>query len=59
MSQLLVIALVVVYLGGAWKFWAGFSKTNFESSRLQLTLFWPVLLFNRSYRRNFNRALKG
>jgi hypothetical protein len=59
MSTLLVIALTGIYIGGAIKFWNGFNRTNFSQNRLGLTVAWPFLLFNRSYRQNFNRALKG
>lgn len=58
MSLLTFLALVI-YIGGAWKFWTGFNRTNFNQNRLMLTLFWPVMLFNASYRQNFRRALKG
>ncbi|MGB3491180.1 MAG: hypothetical protein WBA57_00525 [Elainellaceae cyanobacterium] len=60
MGSLFTIVLIVVYSGGVWKFLSGFNKTNFENGRLPLALLWPVLLLtNRSYRQNFNRALKG
>ncbi len=58
MSTLLVLALIV-YAGGVYRFWAGFRRTNFSQGKLYLSLLWPVLMFNRSYRQNFNRALKG
>ncbi|HIK39194.1 hypothetical protein HPC62_16785 [Thermoleptolyngbya sichuanensis A183] len=58
MSLFTFLALVI-YIGGAWKFWTGFNRTNFNQNRLMLTLFWPVMLFNASYRQNFRRALKG
>ncbi len=48
-----------IYVGGAIKFWTGFDRTNFSQGRLYLTALWPVLLANKSYRQNFNRALKG
>lgn len=57
--NLLITILVIVYLGGGVKFWTGFKRTNFDQGRLYLTLLWPVLLTNKSYRENFNRALKG
>ncbi len=61
--ELISFGLIVVYGGGAWKFWKGFHRTNFSQSfptRLSLSLLWPVLLVaNKSYRRNFNKALKG
>lgn len=59
MSTLIVILLAGVYAGGIWKFLKGFRRTNFNGGRVYLALLWPVLLFNRSYRQNFNRALKG
>jgi uncharacterized membrane protein YecN with MAPEG domain len=51
--------LGVIYVVGGVKFWGGWRSTNFESNRLGLTVFWPILLINRSYRQNFVRALKG
>ena len=63
MSQLISIILLVVYVGGVWKFWKGFNRTNFNSglvNKLFLSSLWPVLLIaNKSYRRNFQKALKG
>ncbi|MEB3887465.1 hypothetical protein [Lyngbya sp. CCY1209] len=63
MNPLIPIALLIVYVGGVWKFWSGFNRTNFEKSfgnRVTLSLLWPVLLIaNRSYRQNFTKALKG
>jgi len=62
MGKLIVIALLVAYVGGVWKFWTGFEKTNFERSlptRIGLSLLWPVLLVNKSFRKNFTKALKG
>ncbi|AFZ04115.1 hypothetical protein [Calothrix sp. PCC 6303] len=63
MSSLIVVILVGLYGAGAWKFWQGFERTNFQRSllnRLSLSLLWPVLLVaNKSYRRNFRKALKG
>lgn len=57
------IALLIglgVYFWGASKFWTGFSRTNFTSNRLILTALWPALaIANRSYRQNFQKALKG
>ncbi len=57
--SILGFLLLVVYAGGAIKFWSGFNRTNFSQSRLILTLLWPVMLFNASYRSNFVKALKG
>lgn len=58
--SLLVIILLGVYAGGAIKFWRGFNRTNFSQGKVHLALLWPVLFAtNKSYRQNFNRALKG
>ena len=57
--QVIPAILLLVYLFGAWKFWAGFRNTNFVQNRLGLTIFWPVMLISRSYRQNFRKALKG
>lgn len=63
MSQLIVLILAVVYCGGIWKFLSGFRRTNFNAGlpgKIALALLWPVLLAaNKSYRRNFQKALKG
>lgn len=63
MGKLFLIVLLVVYVGGAWKFWKGFKSTNYNNSlpsRMGLSLLWPVLLItNKSYRKNFQKALKG
>jgi cell division protein FtsW (lipid II flippase) len=63
MVKLLVIIIVVGYGWGAWKLWTGFKRTNFEPSlpnRIVLSLLWPALfVFNQSYRKNFQKALKG
>jgi hypothetical protein len=52
-----------VYGVGIWKFWKGYQKTNFQpgvTNRIALSLLWPVLLIaNKSYRQNFQKALKG
>lgn len=60
---LITFGLIVVYAGGAWKFWKGFERTNFSrnlSNRMRLSLLWPALwIANESYRRNFNKILKG
>ncbi len=58
--ELLGLALLVVYVGGAWKFWKGFRYTNFSEGKIPLTLMWPLLLAtSKPYRQNFNKALKG
>ena len=63
MAQLISIILLVFYFGGIWKFWKGFNRTNFSRgviNKLLLSSLWPVLLIaNKSYRRNFQKALKG
>lgn len=62
MGNLILVVLLVGYVGGVWKFWTGFEKTNFQRSlptRISLALLWPVLLVNKSFRRNFTKALKG
>jgi hypothetical protein len=60
MLNLLVVVLAIAYVGGAWRFWKGFHRTNFSQGKVGLTLLWPLyLIANKSYRENFNRALKG
>jgi len=60
MINVLIGVTLIVYVYGVWKFWTGFNRTNFSSGRLPLALMWPVFLIaNKSYRQNFNRALKG
>lgn len=60
MPTLLGLLVFAVYTGGIWKFWKGFHRTNFSGGRLYLSLMWPLLLVaNKSYRQNFNKALKG
>jgi hypothetical protein len=63
METLVVLVLLGIYGYGVWKFWTGFERTNFSRSlpnRITLSLFWPALIVaNKSYRRNFTKALKG
>ncbi|WP_008317912.1 hypothetical protein [Leptolyngbya sp. PCC 6406] len=60
MPQLIGIVLLIGYGVGAWRFWKGFHRTNFSGGRLTMTALWPILLVvNKSYRQNFNKALKG
>lgn len=62
MGKLILVLLLVAYVGGVWKFWTGFEKTNFQRSlptRISLALLWPVLMVSKSFRRNFTKALKG
>lgn len=58
--KLVILGLAIGYVFGAWRFWQGFHRTNFTQGKLGLTLLWPIyLIANKSYRQNFNRALKG
>lgn len=60
MKVLILVLLLGAYGWVGWRFWCGFRRTNFAQGRLPLTLLWPVLLVaNRSYRKNFQKALKG
>ncbi|XWK86446.1 MAG: hypothetical protein U7127_19795 [Phormidium sp.] len=62
MVKLILLVLVVGYVAGVWKFWTGFERTNFQRSlptRICLALLWPALMWNKSFRRNFTKALKG
>jgi len=63
MYQLIVLILAVFYVGGIFKFLKGFRRTNFNPSlgnKILLSSLWPALLIiNSSYRRNFQKALKG
>lgn len=63
MPQLIALILLAVYIGGIWKFLSGYRRTNFNTGlpgKISLALLWPVLLIgNKSYRRNFQKALKG
>ncbi|MBW4439927.1 MAG: hypothetical protein KME10_01560 [Plectolyngbya sp. WJT66-NPBG17] len=59
MNTVLVFALLGIYVVGAYRFWKGFRRTNFSQGKVYLALLWPALMFNRSYRQNFTRALKG
>jgi hypothetical protein len=62
-GSFLIILLLGVYGAGVWKLWKGFERTNFERTlpnRIYLALLWPALIIaNKSYRKNFNKALKG
>ncbi len=63
MGGLITFSLILGYGYGAWKFWNGFKRTNFNSAftnKLRLALLWPFLLaYSKSYRQNFTKALKG
>jgi hypothetical protein len=62
-TKILIIVLILGYIWGGWKFWKGFKQTNFEQNiinRLFLSTLWlPLLIVNKSYRKNYQRALKG
>ncbi len=61
--NLIIFGLIALYGYGAWRFWSGFERTNFSQTlpnRIGLSLLWPALFItNKSYRRNFQKALKG
>jgi hypothetical protein len=63
MLKVLGFVAIVVYGVGIWKFWKGYQHTNFQpgvTNRIMFSLLWPVLLAtNKSYRQNFQKALKG
>ncbi len=59
MVSLVSLLLLALYGIGAWKFWTGFTQTQYSQSKALLTFFWPFLLISASYRQNFRRALKG
>ncbi|NJK99135.1 MAG: hypothetical protein HC838_13220 [Spirulinaceae cyanobacterium RM2_2_10] len=63
LSFLVGAAVVAVYVGGIVKFWRGYQRTNFQPgfvNRALLAALWPALLVvNKSYRQNFQKALKG
>lgn len=60
MSGLIGLVALFIYAGGAFKFWTGFRRTNFDNGKVYLSLLWPVFFItNKSYRENFNRTLKG
>jgi hypothetical protein len=57
--ELLGFIALVVYGGGAWKFWTGFDRTNFSQGKVHLSLLWPIYMVSKPYRQNFTKALKG
>jgi len=59
MATLIGLVLAGIYVGGIWKFWTGFRRTTFSGGRFYLAPLWPVFIFNKSYRQNFTKALKG
>jgi len=59
MGTLLGLVAAGIYIWGVWKFWTGFRRTTFGGGKVYLALLWPVFIFNRSYRQNFTKALKG
>ncbi|GBF80034.1 hypothetical protein [Aphanothece sacrum] len=63
MIKLIPVIVLLVYVGGIWLFIKGYNYTNFSRQllpKLALALLWPALLIiNPSYRKNFQKALKG
>lgn len=61
MAQVFAVLGVMVYGWGAWKFLQGFEHTSYAAgSGVPLALLWPLLLLvNRSFRQNFQKALRG
>lgn len=63
MAKLIGFVLLAAYIGGVWKFWTGYERTNFSRSlpsRLSLAVLWPILaVASASYRQNFRKALRG
>jgi hypothetical protein len=61
--ELVGIGLAIAYIGGMWKFWSGYNRTNFNRdfvTRLSLGFLWlPLVIVNKNYRSNFTKALKG
>ncbi len=58
----LIFLGLVGYGIGIWRFLKGYHRTSFTPgfvNQLLLSLGWPVLVLNGSYRRNFRKALKG
>ena len=44
MLHLFGVALLAVYVGGVWKFWTGFGRTNFSHGKWYLGALWPILM---------------
>jgi hypothetical protein len=60
MPQLLLFLFSGLYVYVGYRFWQGFYRTNFSGNKILLTMLWPVLtLANKSYRKNFQKALRG
>ncbi|TVQ57400.1 MAG: hypothetical protein EA366_08690 [Spirulina sp. DLM2.Bin59] len=63
MQAVLIGIVTVTYIWGVWQFWRGYGRTNFQpslSQKVTLALLWPALLvINKSYRKNFQKALRG
>lgn len=63
MPYVIGFILLFAYILGGWRFWKGFRQTNFDQNllnRLFLSALWlPLLIVNKSYRKNYQRALKG
>jgi len=60
MLKVISVLFLIAYVWGAWKFIKGFKHTNYSQNSLLLALFWPILMVgNRSFRQNFQKALRG
>ncbi len=57
--EIVGVLALLIYSGGIWKFWKGFNRTNFSQGKVRLAVLWPILLLSKSYRQNFNKALRG
>lgn len=57
--KIAIFVFLAIYVFGIYKFLSGIDRTNFTQNKIVLALLWPVLYFNKSYRQNFNKALKG
>eukprot|EP00894_Picocystis_sp_ML_P000684 jgi/Pico_ML_1/51201/g2278.t1 len=57
------VFLIAGWAVGAFKFWKGYRNTTYGESiavKTSITALWPVLfLLSKSFRGNFNRALKA
>mmetsp|Transcript_5880 Transcript_5880/g.20650 ORF Transcript_5880/g.20650 Transcript_5880/m.20650 type:complete len:123 (-) Transcript_5880:2174-2542(-) len=57
------VFLIAGWAVGAFKFWKGYRNTTYGDSiaiKTSITALWPILfLLSKSFRGNFNRALKA
>ncbi|KAK9862557.1 hypothetical protein WJX84_002568 [Apatococcus fuscideae] len=55
--------VLVAWAGGAYKFYSGFEKTNFnadQATKARLVALWPVLYAtNADFRKNFQKAIQS